>query len=513
MSEAATPTAGRTRLGASLGLLIFAIVVAVSAFAQVGLARDGTLPTGMFGYGLAIAALSGVAFFVVRRFTPYADPVLLPLAMLLNGLGLAMIYRIDQTTIATFEEDKARFEATHPGAKYTPFGAGANVNGQLLWTVLSIGLFIAALILLRDIKILQRYHYTLGAIGLVLLVAPVFFPGVNGSKIWIQLGPLSVQPAEFCKFAFIAFFAAYLVKKRAALSLVSRKVGPLELPRPRDLMPILIFWVIALMILAVENDFGTALLFFGLFVSMVYIATGKVAWVVIGVGMFVGGALLLYGLAHVIGGPLEHVNQRIEIWLDPEAFFGNGCSHGGEIFNAVSDADGYKACVASGGNISNSEQLMKGLFALGQGGVIGTGLGQGQPYLNDLAFSDEIFTSFGEEIGLTGLMAVLLVYVLLVERGFKIAIATKDEFAKLFAGGVSFVFALQVFAICGGVTKLIPFTGLTTPFLTQGGSSLLANWILIAILLRLSHEARKPAPVAIQDEGMTQIVNLRGAQE
>ncbi|MCD0452476.1 FtsW/RodA/SpoVE family cell cycle protein [Actinocorallia sp. API 0066] len=513
MSEAATPTAGRTRLGASLGLLIFAIIVAVSAFAQVGLVRDGSLPTGMFGYGLAITVLAGVAFFVMRRFTPYADPVLLPLAMLLNGLGLAMIYRIDQTTLLTFAEDKARFEATNPGKKFVPFGAGANVFGQLLWTVLSIALFITALIVLKEIKVLQRYHYSLGLAGLVLLIAPIFFPGINGSKIWITIGSFSVQPSEFCKFAFIAFFAAYLVKKRSALSLVSRKIGPLELPRSRDLMPILAFWVIALMIMAVENDFGTALLFFGLFVSMVYIATGKVSWVVIGLGMFLGGAFLLYLTASTIGGPMEHINQRVEIWLNPEPFFGNGCSKGGEIFNAVNDPDGYKQCLADGGKFSNSEQLMKGLFALAQGGVLGTGLGQGQPYLNDLAFSDEIFTSFGEEIGLTGLMAILLVYVLLVERGFKIAIATKDEFSKLFAGGISFVFALQVFAICGGVTKLVPFTGLTTPFLTQGGSSLLANWILIAILLRLSHEARKPAPVAIQDEGMTQIVNLRGANQ
>ncbi|GAA3212826.1 FtsW/RodA/SpoVE family cell cycle protein [Actinocorallia longicatena] len=510
MSAVATPTAPPRR-AASLGLLIFAIIVTIAAFAQVGLVRDGHLPTQMFTYGLAIAALAGVAFYVIQRFAPYADPVLFPIAMLLNGLGLAMIYRIDQTTADDFQAAVEAYKQSHPGETFKPFGAGADVLGQLLWTVLSIALFIAALIFLKEVKALQRYHYTLGAIGLILLVAPLGFPGINGSKIWIQLPGLSIQPAEFCKFAFITFFAAYLVKKRAALSLVSRKVGPLELPRSRDLFPILLFWILALMIVAVENDFGTALLFFGLFVAMVYIATGKATWVVIGLTMFIGGALLLYIGAHVIGGPLEHVNQRIEIWLNPEPYFGGGCKlPSGEIKNMAGVGFAQRECFKMGGDFSTSDQLLKGMFAMGQGGVLGTGLGQGQPYLNDLAFSDEIFTSFGEEIGLTGLMALLLMYALLVERGMKIAVGTKDEFSKLFAGGISFVFALQIFAIVGGVTKLIPFTGLTTPFLTQGGSSLLANWILIAILIRLSHEARKPAPVAIQDEGMTQIVNLGG---
>ncbi len=511
MTAVATPTAARPRRAASLGLLIFALVTTIAAFAQVGLARDGSLPTGMFGYGLAIAGLAGIAYFVMQKWTPYADPVLLPIGVLLNGLGLAMIYRIDQTKTADYEADKLRFETANPGKKYFPYGAGANIDGQLLWTILSIGLFIAALILLKEIKALQRYHYTLGAVGLVLLIMPMFFPGINGSKIWIQLPGLSIQPAEFCKFAFVAFFAAYLVKKRAALSLVRRKVWLLELPRSRDLFPILAFWVLMLMVLAVENDFGTALLFFGLFISMLYIATGKGSWVFIGLSMFIGGALLVYLGAKVVGGPLEHVNQRVEIWLHPEHYFGGGCRlPNGSVDNMLDGKPTYNECLQMGGDYSTSDQLMKGLFAMGQGGVLGTGLGQGQPYLNDLAFSDEIFTSFGEELGLTGLMAMLLIYALLVERGFKVAIATKDEFSKLFAGGISFVFALQVFSIVGGVTKLIPFTGLTTPFLTQGGSSLLANWILMAILMRLSHEARKPAPVAIQDEGMTQIVNVGG---
>ncbi|MEO5876275.1 MAG: FtsW/RodA/SpoVE family cell cycle protein [Streptosporangiaceae bacterium] len=520
MSAAVTPSPHRTRRTASLGLLIFAIIVMVAAFAQVGLARDGKLPSGVFTYGLAIAALSAGAFYVMQRFTPYADPVLLPLGVFLNGIGLAMIYRIDQSkqqsVIDAIERAKLR------GEKFVPFGSGADVTGQLVWTILSIGLFIAAIILLKDVKILQRYHYTLGAVGMLLLVMPmlpVVGQNINGSRIWINLAGFSLQPAEFCKFAFIAFFAGYLVKKRAALSLVSRKVLFLELPRSRDLFPILTFWFICLVVMAVENDFGTALLFFGLFVAMLYIATGKATWVAIGLLLFIGGALLLFVGAQIIGGPLEHVSQRVEIWLNPEPYFGGGCKlPDGSIIQTIKSATGadvaisQSACVGMDGNYSTSDQLMKGLFAMGQGGVLGTGLGQGQPFLNDLSFSDEIFTSLGEEIGLTGLMALLVVYALLIERGMKVAVQTRDEFAKLFAGGISFVFALQIFAIVGGVTKLIPFTGLTTPFLTQGGSSLLANWILIAILCRLSDQARRPAPVAIQDEGMTQIVNLGDAR-
>jgi cell division protein FtsW (lipid II flippase) len=493
-----------------LALLIFALIVTVSAFAQVGLARDGTLPASMFGYGIAITVLAGGAFFVVARWAPYADPLLLPLAMLLNGLGLAMIFRIDQKTAPDFLAAKAAYKLSHPGKTFVPFGSGSSVNAQLFWTVLSIGLFIGAVLLLRDVKIFQRYHYTLGALGLIFLVAPLGFPAINGSKVWITIGGFSIQPAEFSKFALVAFFAGYLVKKRQALSLVGRKVWFLELPRARDLFPILIFWVISLAILAVQNDFGTALLFFGLFVSMLYLATGRGSWVIIGLVLFIGGALLLFGLAQVIGGPLVHITQRVDIWLNPEPFFNGGCAlANGTVKNMDGIVNPRTACAALGGNYSDSSQLMQGLFAMAHGGVLGTGLGQGQPYITPLSFSDEIFTSLGEELGLAGLMALLLIYGLLVERGMKTALAARDPFAKLFAGGVSFVFALQVFAIVGGVTRLIPFTGLTTPFMAQGGSSLLANWILIAMLIRLSDQARRPAPQSIQDEGLTQVVSTR----
>jgi cell division protein FtsW (lipid II flippase) len=228
--------------------------------------------------------------------------------------------------------------------------------------------------------------------------------------------------------------------------------------------------------------------------------------------LFIVGCLVVYALALSVGGPLEHLLQRIEIWQNPYDYFNGGCQlPNGHVVKqfAESHATPIADCAKLGGHYADGTQLVDGMFAMGQGGVLGSGLGQGQPYLTPLSFSDEIVTSLGEELGLTGLMAILLVYALLVQRGFKIAITCRDAFSKLFAGGISFVFALQVFVIVGGVSRLIPFAGITTPFMSQGGSSLLANWILIAILVRLSDQARRPAPQAIQDEGMTQIVSLR----
>jgi cell division protein FtsW (lipid II flippase) len=474
MSSPSEPAPQTPRKGASLTLLVFAMIVTLSAFAEVGLARDGTVPSGLVLYGTGLAVLGGTAFYVVTRFTPYADPVLLPLAVMLNGIGLAMIYRLD------LDLSRDRIAAINAGKKLVQDEASA--PQQLQWTFVAIALFVATIIILQDIKIFQRYMYTLGGIGLFFLALPGFLPasisGALGAKIWIRVGPFSIQPGEFAKILLIAFFAGYLVNKRQALSLVGKKIGFISLPRARDMMPILVIWLITLGVLVLEKDLGSALLFFGLFVSMLYIATQRASWVFIGLGLFFGGAFLATLIPF-----LGHVNQRIEIWLDPR-----------------------KAEYVQSGV---SEQLLKGLFSMGEGGVLGTGLGQGEPWRTPLSFSDFIITSLGEELGLTGLMVILLLYLLIVQRGMKTALAARDPFLKLFAGGLSFVIALQVFVIVGGVTRLIPLTGLTTPFLSQGGSSLLANWIIIAILIRMSHDARKPAPQAIQDEGMTQVVMTR----
>jgi cell division protein FtsW (lipid II flippase) len=454
VSEVAPAIPLRPRRSASMSLLIFALVIVFAAFAQIGLALDGRLPAGMVGYGLGLGVLVAIAFAVTARFAPYADPLLLPLVTLLNGIGLAMIYRLDVGSTAKVK---------------------ASTPNQLMWTALGVAFFTAVVLLLRDLRALQRLTYTVGALGLVLLILPIV-PGIgkeiNGSKIWIGIGGFSIQPGEFAKIALVVFFAGYLVNKRQALSIAGKKIGPMVLPRARDLGPILIAWAISVGVLVLEKDLGSSLLIFGLFVTMLYMATQRLSWMLIGLGLFSSGAFAGY---FVFG----HVQQRVDAWLNPDKYFGQ---------------------------IGGSDQLMQGLFAMAEGGVLGTGLGQGRPTLIPLNFSDFIFASIGEELGLTGAMVVLLLYGLIVQRGMKAAVQSRDPFAKLFTAGMSFVLALQVFVIVGGITRVIPLTGLTTPFLSQGGSSLLANWILIGILIRVSDAARRPAPQAIQDEGMTQVV-------
>jgi cell division protein FtsW (lipid II flippase) len=494
MSALADLLPARPRRSASLALLVFAIVVSIAAFAQVGLARDGRLPAGMVGYGAGLTALSTIAYFVVARFTPYADPLLLPLAVFLNGIGLAMIYRLDLSTSRDVEIARARGEDVR--------GVWASTPNQLMWTFVAIALFVVAIIVLRDVKAMQKYIYTLGALGLFLLALPGFLPssisGALGAKIWIRIGPISFQPGEFAKILLVIFFAGYLVNKRDALAQVGRRVGFIHVPRARDMLPIVIIWLICLGVLVLEKDLGSALLFFGLFVSMLYIATQRVSWVFIGVGLLLVGGFLASLLPF-----LGHVRQRIDTWLNPEPYFDGGCAVGGEVLK-LDPAQ----CAARGGDYADSGQLLRGLFSFGEGSIVGRGLGQGEPWRTPLSFNDFIIASFGEELGLAGLMVILLVYALIVERGFKTAVVAREPFLKLFAGGISFVLALQVFVIVGGVTRLIPLTGLTTPFLSQGGSSLLANWILVAVLIRISDLGRRPAPQSIQDEGLTQVVRV-----
>jgi cell division protein FtsW (lipid II flippase) len=349
---------------------------------------------------------------------------------------------------------------------------------QLMWTALGIAAFVAVLALIREPRVLQRYTYTLGAVGLALLALPALLPARfsevpgTGAKIQVAVGGFSIQPEEFAKLALAVFFAGYLVAKRDVLALAGRRVLGIDLPRGRDLGPVLIAWGASLLVLVFESDIGTSALFFGLFVVMLYVATQRTSWLLIGGVLFVAGAFIAAGL-------FSHVGERFTIWLHP----------------------------FSGNNPYNSAyQLVQGLYGMGYGGVLGTGLGHGQPYWTPLVQSDFIITAFGEELGLTGLMAILLIFGLIVERGLRAAIAVRDPFAKLLGGGLSFVLALQVFIIVGGVTQLIPLTGITTPFLSQGGSSLIAIWALIGLLMRISDTARRPAPQPIQDEGMTQVV-------
>jgi cell division protein FtsW (lipid II flippase) len=464
----------RGRREAELIMLLFAVGVVLFAYASVGLGLNGKLPSGMLTYGLAFAAMVGVAHIAVRWLAPWADPLLLPLAALLNGLGIVMIYRLQESG-----------RSGNPGTQISTMTTSTTAL-QVVWSAVGFAAFIIVLAVVRQPRTLQRYTYTFGVIGLVLLALPAVLPAsvseINGAKVWISIGGFSLQPGEFAKLALAVFFAGYLVTKRDVLSLAGRRVLGIDLPRARDLGPVLIAWGASLLILVFETDIGTSALFFGLFIVMLYIATQRTSWLLIGVSLFVFGAV-------AAGKLFSHVGDRFTIWLDPFRYANVFCGSGSV----------HVACVSS-------YQLAQGLYGMGFGGILGTGLGHGEPYLTPLVQSDFIITAFGEELGLTGLMALLLIYGLIVQRGFRAAITVRDPFSKLLAGGLSFVVALQVFVIVGGVTRLIPLTGITTPFLSQGGSSLVASWILIAVLMRISDNARRPAPQPIQDEGMTQVV-------
>ena len=459
----------RRRRGAELFLLILSLIVGIGAYAAVGLGIEGEVPANVVWYGGWLAVLVLAAHVVVRYTAPYADPVLLPVVSALNGLGLAVIHRLDLAYLAD-ERDKYNF-----------------AQQQLIWMTIGIVLFAAAMVLMRDHRTLQRFTYTSGLGAIVLLLLPML-PGlgqeVNGARIWIRLGPLGFQPGEIAKVLLVITFAGYLVVHRDALALAGRRLLFVDLPRGRDLGPILMMWVVSLGILVFQRDLGSSLLFFGLFLVVLYVATERPGWLVVGGTLFFGGALVAYRL-------FAHVRVRVDTWLDPMAHYGEG-----------TDDKAY--------------QIVESMFGMAWGGLIGRGFGNGSPERIPYAESDFIVGAIGEELGLTAVMAVILCYGLIVERGLRAALVCRDGFGKLVATGLACVFALQVFVVVGGVTRLIPLTGLTTPFLSYGGSSLVANWVIIALLLRISDQARRPVPSLLEGgselpdamEDATQVVKL-----
>lgn len=455
-----------SRRNTELALLVFAVVIPVFAYANVGLAINDQVPSGLLGYGLGLGLLAGVGHLVVRKFAPYADPLMLPLATLLNGIGLVAIWRLDQSE---------RLQARSAFVEAAP--------RQLLYSAMGLALFVAVLVFLKDHRVLQRYTYISMVASLVLLLLPLV-PGLGlnifGARIWISIAGFTIQPGEFAKIVIAIFFAGYLMVKRDALALASRRFMGLYLPRGRDLGPIIVVWAMSILILVFETDLGTSLLFFGMFVVMLYVATERTSWIVFGLLMSAAGAV---GVASFE----PHVQQRVQAWLDPM----------GEYLKSKN------------GLVGHSEQSMEALWAFGSGGVLGTGLGQGNSDLIGFAAnSDFILATFGEELGLAGVMAILLIYGLIVERGVRTALAARDPFGKLLAVGLSGAFALQVFVVAGGVMGLIPLTGMTLPFVAYGGSSVIANWALIGILIRISDTARRPAPSPAPnpDAEMTQVV-------
>nr|WP_259465130.1 FtsW/RodA/SpoVE family cell cycle protein [Streptomyces sp. TLI_171] len=431
------PGVPRARPGrwTELVLVLAAVGLAVFGYVEVGVNLDGKAPPDAAQYGGALGVLALVAHGVVRWRAKWADPLLLPIAVLLNGVGLVVIYRLDR----------------NPGSEAAPT--------QLLWSTLGVGLFIVVLVLLRDHRRLQRYAYVGAFVALVLLVLPVFFPPVYGSRIWITLGPLSFQPGEFAKILLAIFFAAYLAAHRDALALTGRRVLWFQLPLGRVLGPVLLIWAAFVGVLVLETDLGTSLLFFGLFVVMLYVATARTGWIVIG--------LLLSALAAVgVGWLSPHVHGRVTEWLHPMASIEAGLG---------------------------ANQIAQSLFAFAWGGQLGTGLGLGHSALIGFATkSDFILATVGEELGLTGLLAVFLLYALLVSRGFRTGIALRDPFGRLLAIGLAALIAIQVFVVAGGVLDLIPLTGMTLPFIAQGGSSVVTNWVIVALLVRMSDLARRP---------------------
>jgi cell division protein FtsW (lipid II flippase) len=432
------------RRNAELLLLCFAAAITTVALLIVEANQEQGISLDLLAFTAGFLALFGVAHLAIRRFAPYADPLLLPVVALLNGLGLVMIHRLDLVQV---------------GADETP-----SAHQQLLWTLVGVIGFVAVVVLLKDHRQLARYGYVCGVSALVLLAIPALLPAKYseeyGAKIWIRFEGFSIQPAEFSKILLLIFFASVLVSKRELFTSAGKHVLGMDLPRPRDLAPLLVVWVVSVGVMVFEKDLGTSLLLYASFLAMVYIATERFSWVAIGLLLFAAGSTVAYFL-------FSHVRVRVQNWLDPFA-----------------DPDGA------------GHQTVQSLFSFATGGIFGTGLGNGQPGTVPAASTDFIIAAIGEELGLVGLAGVLMLYTILIIRGLRTAIAVRDSFGKLLAAGLAATLGIQLFIVVGGVTNLIPLTGLTTPWMSYGGSSLVANYILLAILIRVSHGARRPIVTA-----------------
>lgn len=460
---AAKPPVPKPRRVTELLLLIVGLVIGIGADILVDPEQLTEDPARIIA-NAAVLTGGGLLVHVVLWFRArYADPYLLPLAVTLNGLGLAMIHRIDLSTGQTASDT------------------------QIVWTGLAMVAACAVLWLLKDHRRLRLVTYTCLLLSALLLLLPMV-PGlgveINGARLWISVAGRSFQPGEIAKITLAIFFAGYLSANRDLIMLAGRKLGPVRLPRFKDIAPMLAAWLIAIGVLVLQRDLGTAILFFGLFLVMIYLATGRIGWIVLGLSlMLIGG--------FVASRIFSHVSLRLDSWLnafDPEVY---NRSPGG------------------------SGQIVQGVFGLASGGLFGQGLGQGRPDLVSYANSDMIVTAFGEELGLIGLGAILSMFLLFATRGLRAALGTRDGFGKLLAAGLSALMILQLLVVIGGVTRLLPLTGLTTPFMSAGGSSLLSNWIITAILLAISHTARRPVLTGpATDEDYAQIqAHERAAHE
>lgn len=422
-----------------LALLILATGLLALMLVSLELSQGNTLTTDMLWLIGGFIGVFALAHVVICFAAPHSDQILLPVAATLNAIGLVMIYRIDIARETSLAER------------------------QVMWTLVSIVLLVITLIVLADHKTLTRFSYLLGLIGLVLLALPLVWPQPEGAeaKIWLSIGPFSVQPGEFSKILLLMFFAQLLTQKRALFTVAGSRFLGMDFPRLRDLAPILLVWAIAILIMGASNDFGPALLLFATVLGMMYFATGRASWLVIGLGLVTIGAVAVYNVS-------AKIQSRVENFLDPL-----GTYHG--------DGGGY--------------QLSQALFGMSWGGMTGTGLGMGYPHHVPVAWTDFILAAIGEELGLIGLAGVIVLFAIFITRGFKAAMTVRDSYGKLLAAGLSLTVAIQVFVVVAGISAMMPMTGLTTPFMSAGGSALMANYILLALLLRISNSARKPIEV------------------
>jgi peptidoglycan glycosyltransferase len=432
-----SPTARRRR-SRELGLGLLAVVVTGAGYVLLLLADRPDIPPDLWVFFLAVLGLYVVAHFAVRRFAPRSDPTLLPIAFLLNGIGYFTISRLDR--------DLARVQA--------------------VWTAVGIAAFVLTLVIVRHVRTLERYKYTFLLLGIAALLLPSL-PGIgqeiNGARLWVRIGPINFQPGEAAKVLLVVFFAAYLIDKRELLATGTRHIGRLRLPDPKHLGPLLLAWGFSILVMVREKDLGSSLLFFAVFAAMLYIATDRWSYLIVAASMFLAGAFVAYQL-------FDHVQLRVSSWVDPWS---------------VSQTSGF--------------QLLQSMFALGSGGFAGEGLGLGSPQKIPNASTDFVLSAIGEELGLLGTVGVCMLFLLLVGSGFRIAIQTDRPFSKLFAAGLTTIIGVQTFVIVGGVIRVIPLTGVTLPFVSYGGSSLIANFVIIALLLRISDEtvARAEAPGAV----------------
>jgi cell division protein FtsW (lipid II flippase) len=408
-------------------------LITAGAYTLASLGKTASLPANLGPFCALVIGIVMVAHVAVRRLAPRADPTLLPIAGLLNGLGYVMIIRLHHQ----------------------------QAGQQALWTAVGIGAFVLTLMFIRRPRDLDRYRYLFGFAGvgtLMLPLLPVIGRNIGGSRVWIRVGPLNFQPGEFAKIALVIFCASYLAEKRDVLMLADRRLGPIPVPDLRALGPVALAWGMSIVVMVAERDLGMSMLYFFLFIAMLFVATGRKRYVGAGVAMFAAAAwfsVTTFG----------HVRARVDIWLNPWR---------------VAQGSGY--------------QIVQAMFAFGSGGVSGSGLALGSPTRIPAVQTDFIFAAIGEELGLAGTVLVLTGYLLMVGAALRIAVRTEHSFEKLVALGAGAILGLQTFIIVSGVIRLLPLTGLTLPFVSYGGSSLISNWILIALLVRISDAEPAAAP-------------------